>query len=108
MDRTKPFDPVKSKRPFPGFNCLARVNNKTNKTEYWWAGDTSAVQEPVFIPRSPDAPEGDGYVLFMCNRFETNLSDLIILDTNNWQEPAAIINLPFRIRSGYLKHLCVC
>jgi carotenoid cleavage dioxygenase-like enzyme len=102
MDHTKPFDPVKARRPFPGFNSLARVNNKTKTTECWWSGSTSAVQEPVFIPRSKDAPEGDGYVLFLCNRYETNLTDLVILDTAHWHEPTCVINLPIRLRSGYV------
>lgn len=99
---TKPFDAVKSKRPFPGFNTIARINHKTKTTEHYWPGDCAGVQEPVFIPRTPDAPEGDGYVIFLCNRFDTNLTDLIILDTAKWQEPQAIINLPIRLRSGYL------
>lgn len=100
MDMSKPFDPEKAKQPFPGFNSIARVNNKTKTTEYWWSGPTSGVQEPVFIPRSHDAPEGDGYVLFLCNRYEQSLTDLVILDTQHWQEPTAIINLPIRLRSG--------
>ena len=102
MDHSKPFDPVRAKRPFPGFNSIARVNNKTKQVEYWWSGDTSACQEPVFIPRSPEAPEGDGYVLLLVNRYETNLTDLVILDTQHWQEPTCIINLPIRLRSGYV------
>jgi carotenoid cleavage dioxygenase-like enzyme len=100
MNHKMPFDPVKSKRPIAGFNCIARINNKTKEVEHWWPGETSGVQEPVFIPRSKDAPEGDGYVLFLCNRYETNLTDLVILDTEHWQEPAAIINLPIRLRNG--------
>jgi len=30
------------------------------------------------------------------------LTDLVILDRARWQEPAAIINLPIRLRSGYV------
>jgi Lignostilbene-alpha,beta-dioxygenase and related enzymes len=38
------------------------------------------VQEPVFVPRSPDAPEGDGWVLFLVNFNAENRAELRVID----------------------------
>ncbi|KAH8920879.1 putative lignostilbene dioxygenase [Atractiella rhizophila] len=76
MNMKLPYDRVKARgRPFPGFNCIVRVNNKTGEAQHWWPGDAAGVGEPNFIPRSPDAPEGDGFVICLVNRFDTHLSD---------------------------------
>ena len=31
--------------------------------------DNAAAQEPLFVPKSPDSPEGDGYILTVVDRF---------------------------------------
>ena len=101
-DVSKPYDQAKSHgRPFMGFNSVGRMNNKTKTTDYWWAGPAASVGEPCFIPRSSDSPEGDGFVVALVNRFDTNLSDLVILDTKNFQEEIAMVHLPFRVRAGF-------
>jgi carotenoid cleavage dioxygenase len=52
-------------------------------------------QEPVFVPRAPGAPEGDGYLLAVVTRPD-NRSDLIILDAMDVQAPPlATVRLPF-------------
>ena len=33
-------------------------------------------QEPVFVPRTPDAAEGDGYIIAVVNRVRENLAEL--------------------------------
>ena len=53
-------------------------------------------QEPIFVPRSPDAPEGDGFVLCVVNRHAQNVADLVILDAMKMDGPAlATVRLPF-------------
>lgn len=53
-------------------------------------------QEPVFVPRSPDAPEGDGYLLCVVNRHAENRADLVIVDTMDMTgPPVATVRLPF-------------
>jgi carotenoid cleavage dioxygenase-like enzyme len=83
---------------FPSLNCLAMVNTRTGATKYWnpqedYPGEQFAVQEPVFIPRSSDAPEGDGWVMAMVERLERRSCFLVLLDTRNFEVPIAIINL---------------
>jgi carotenoid cleavage dioxygenase len=36
----------------------------------------------------------------LVNRYETMTSDIVILDTQNWQKPVAEIKLPVRLRAG--------
>ena len=61
-------------------------------------------QEPVFVPRSPDAPEGDGFLLSVVTR-PGNRSDLIILDAMKMEaEPLATVRLPFS--QPWLFHGC--
>ena len=59
-------------------------------------------QEGVFVPRSPDAPEGDGYILTVVNRVQANLAELLILDTKDWEgEPVARVKLPFNLPMSF-------
>ncbi len=56
----------------------------------------AASQEPVFVPRTPDAPEGDGYLLVAVDRLAEKRMDLVILDGNDVSRPPlATIKLPF-------------
>lgn len=60
------------------------------------------VSEPVFVPRSEDATEGDGYLLATVYRAASNRSDLVILDTDDIRgEPIAIAELQHRIPHGF-------
>jgi len=55
-----------------------------------------ATQEPVFVPRSADAAEGDGWLLCLCTRPEENRADLLIIDAMNMAGlPVATVRLPF-------------
>jgi len=53
-------------------------------------------QEPVFVPRHPDSPEGDGFLLCLFNKFQDNTAELLILDAMNLAGAAlARVQLPF-------------
>jgi carotenoid cleavage dioxygenase-like enzyme len=90
-------------------NPVGLVDNVERKCVRWWAGEMSAVGEPVFIPRTPDAEEGDGYVMCMVSRFLEHHAELVVLDLADFHksqengddiEPVPRIVLPFRLRSG--------
>jgi len=83
------------------FNTLAHVDHATGKTDTYFVGPTSGFQEPVFIPRSANAPEGDGYLAALANRYDEMRSDLVILDAMRLADgPVATVRLPLRLRAG--------
>jgi carotenoid cleavage dioxygenase-like enzyme len=64
--------------------------------------DNAAAQEPLFVPRSADAPEGDGFILTAVDRFVDKRTDLLILDGNDVSRPAlATIKLPFALPMAF-------
>lgn len=74
---------------------LARLDWETGKLTKHHLTD-GASGEPIFVPRSPDAPEGDGFLIGVVSRHGQNRADLVILDTANLAgEPLAIARLPF-------------
>ncbi|EOD45259.1 putative lignostilbene dioxygenase protein [Neofusicoccum parvum UCRNP2] len=83
------------------YNSVARCDVNTGKYVHWCAGPDTALHEVAFCPRSPDAPEADGWVITVANRRDIKLTSIFILDTAKIQEgPIAIIELPFRLRAG--------
>src|SRR5690606_16983403 len=82
-------------------NCLFLKDLETGDEQHWWCGPGSSVQEPCFIPRSPDAPEGDGWIVQVCNRLAEHRSDLLIFDALDIEKgPLATVNIPIRLRFG--------
>jgi len=89
-DMTGPFDTI-----------LVR-NFKTGSSQCWTPGQGQFIQEPVFVPRSPDAAQGDGWLLTLTYNAADNLSDLVILDARNVTAgPVARAKLPTRVPYGF-------
>lgn len=85
----------------PAFNTVARVDFDTGRISRYALDVHSTAQEPVFVPRAPDAPEGDGYLLLLVNRYDTMLNDLLLFDAQDLEAgPIATIKLPIRLRNG--------
>lgn len=101
-DPTKPYNADKA-GPVMGFffNTLLTMDMTTGKADSWFAGDTSSTQEPVFAPKSPTSPEGEGYVMCVVNRRAEHRSDLVILDAQRMHEgPVATVKIPVRLKYG--------
>ncbi len=82
-------------------NCLCLIDHQTGAEQHWWCGPVSSLQEPCFIPRSKDAPEGDGWIVQVCNRLEEHRSDLLLFDALDIAKgPIATIQVPIRLRFG--------
>lgn len=88
-----------SKNIFHGLNALAMHRRSTGETKFFYAGNESLVQEPTFIPRSDTAPEADGWVIAMVERRDANRSDLVVIDTRDFEKPIAIVQLPFHVKA---------
>ena len=85
-----------------GFDAIAHVDLQTGKRAMceFAAGDSPG--EPVFVPRSADAAEGDGWVVGVVYRGETDTSDFVVLDAQNIAAgPIAVATMPRRIPFGF-------
>lgn len=100
MDMSRPYNFEKlGPPPFQFFNMLSHIDVTTGVAQRWWADDQTCFQEPVFVPKSPDAPEGVGYVMALANRLLDQATDLVILDAERMHEgPIATVHLPVRLR----------
>lgn len=88
--------------PFAGvLNALTHFDLATGEEQSWWCGPDGSLQEPCFIPRSADAPEGDGWMVALVDNHVTNYSDLCIFDALAVAKgPVARAKLPIRLRQG--------
>jgi len=85
-----------------GESGIARFDHRTGTMDLWSPGVGDGVQEPQFVPRSPDAPEGDGWLLVLVSRVGKARSDLAVLDATNLAAgPVALLKLPVRVRSTF-------
>ena len=98
-DREKPFDGPGGRASGLIMNSIAHIDFNTSRQTVWWAGPQTIVQEPCFIPRSANAPEGDGHLVAVLDDVVTNYSDLAIFDAQRITDgPFARAKLPFRLR----------
>jgi carotenoid cleavage dioxygenase len=99
-------------RPYKSGYCIVRaqdgssgtghVNLETGDLQIWKPGPGDTVQEAQFVPRSPDSPEGDGWLLVPVCRVSQVRSDLAILDAQDLEAgPVALLKLPVRVRATF-------
>jgi carotenoid cleavage dioxygenase len=82
-------------------NCLFLKDLATGAEQHWWCGPVSSLQEPCFVPRHKTSPEGDGWIVQLCNRLEEHRTDLLIFDALEIEKgPIATIQVPVRMRFG--------
>ena len=85
-----------------GFDALAHVDLQSGKRTMcqFAAGDSPG--EPVFVPRSADAAEGDGWVVALVYRGETDSSDFVVFDAQHLAAgPIATASMPRRVPYGF-------
>ena len=86
----------------PPFTCLGHYDEAADKLKFYYAGPDSAPEEPCFVPKSADAPEGEGWLLSMVGRRAENRTDCVILDAARIdQGPVATIRFPCRVHEGF-------
>ncbi len=86
-------------------NTVVRRNVRTGAEEEYLVDEDRHVTvfEGTFAPRSPDAPEGDGFFLVPVCRFAERTSEFLIFDTRGFSDgPITRIALPFQI--GWSPH----
>jgi len=87
---------------FGFFDALLSADLATGTRMRYRPGRGGLLMEPVFAPARDDAPEGEGYILTLIYRPDTNTSDLLILDAMDISRgPLATVKLPTRIPFGF-------
>jgi carotenoid cleavage dioxygenase len=82
--------------------AIARIDHETGEASMYHAGPQAAVSEPVFVPRSAHADEGDGYLLTLVFDEERNASHLDVLDAGGLERgPLARVRLDHRVPLGF-------
>ncbi len=85
-----------------GFNGIGRRDHQRGHTDIYDVGAGCATNEPIFVPASDAAAEGEGYLL--ANVYDANrqASHLVILDAENVQDgPLATAYLDHRVPYGF-------
>ncbi|MDO8289091.1 MAG: carotenoid oxygenase family protein [Parvibaculum sp.] len=84
------------------FDTIVHANMKTGKRHEYRPGAGKYVMEPVFVPRKENAGEGDGWIVSLQYDQRRNLSDFIVLDTDDiTRGPIARVELPTRVPFGF-------
>jgi len=85
-----------------GFNSVVHHDLKTGSATRFDLPEGDYTGEPVFVPRSESAGEGEGYVVSLLYRGAENRSDLAVFDAENLSDgPLALANLPHRVPFGF-------
>lgn len=85
-----------------GFGAVVRYDLTSGARTLHDFGAGNVVSEPVFVPRAPDAPEGDGWLLVVVYRGDERRSDLAVLDAGALDAaPVAVARLPHRVPAGF-------
>lgn len=86
----------------PQRSSIGHVDLETGVTSVWDAGPGKVVQEPSFIPRHPDAPEGDGWIATAATDTATLLTELVLLEATAIEKgPVATIRTPVHMKPAY-------
>lgn len=84
------------------FDGLSHIDHVTGRVVRHVLPPGDAISEPVFVPRSAGAAEGDGWLLAVTWRAAENRSDLLIYDTGDIAKgPVATAHLPVRVPFGF-------
>jgi carotenoid cleavage dioxygenase-like enzyme len=86
------------------YNCVARYDHQNGTAETYSFGDreTTFSSEAIFVPKSEDAAEGEGYLLAVVTDMPSQRSALNILDAQNvGAGPLATAQLEHRLPIGF-------
>jgi carotenoid cleavage dioxygenase len=84
------------------FEALLKHDLRERRTERHEEGPNRLFMEPVFVPRTPDAAEDDGWVLAYTYDTDTDRSGVVILNAQDFTAPPiAVIDLPTRVPFGF-------
>jgi carotenoid cleavage dioxygenase len=81
---------------------LVKHDLVAGSSEFHAFGPGNGAAEGVFVPRSADAAEDDGWVMALVYDADRGASDLVVLDAQDFSgEPVARVHLPVRVPFGF-------
>lgn len=83
------------------YNVIGHYDHETRREDRYSCGQ-SLVSEPIFVPASAGASEGEGHVLAVATSFETRTSSLLIFSALDIAAgPVAKVHLSHRVPAGF-------
>ena len=95
--------------PVPGAaNAISRLDFETGEVSSFYVGEGGMSLEPIFVPRSKDAPQDDGFLAGYVLRESLGRAEFMIFDAGKIEEgPVATVEIPypmsFRIHANWLR-----
>ncbi|HUO91783.1 MAG TPA: carotenoid oxygenase family protein [Rhizomicrobium sp.] len=84
------------------FDAIAHIDLSTGRRSQFLLPPGDVTSEPVFVARSHEAAEGDGWLLAVVYRARENTSDLLVLNAQAVEKgPVATAKLPRRVPFGF-------
>jgi carotenoid cleavage dioxygenase len=84
------------------FGGLLKHDLETGETLHRDDGAHKQYQEAVFVPRSEDSAEDDGWIMSYCHDAERNSAEVVILHAQDFLgDPVATIDLATRVPFGF-------
>jgi carotenoid cleavage dioxygenase len=81
---------------------IAHIDLATGKRSVWSLPPGDAISEPVFVPRSAGADEGDGWLVAVAYRAQEDRSDMVVLEAQDVAAgPIATAEMPRRVPFGF-------
>ncbi len=86
----------------PEFTAIRKYDLERASSVTRAFGPGNGAGEPLFVPRSPDADEDDGWVIALVYDKARNASDFYVLDAHDISaDPVASVRLPHRVPYGF-------
>jgi carotenoid cleavage dioxygenase len=83
-------------------SAIAHLDLESGRRQVYELGGGDLTSEPVFVPRSADAPEGDGWLTAVVWRAAENRSDLLVFEALDVAKgPIGIAEMPRRVPFGF-------
>ncbi|MGI4816025.1 MAG: carotenoid oxygenase family protein [Janthinobacterium lividum] len=84
------------------FRLIVHVDHTLSAPDVYTLPLGDATSEPVFVPRDPGAPEGEGWLLAVVYRGDEDRSDVLVFDALRVAKgPLATVALPHRVPNGF-------
>jgi carotenoid cleavage dioxygenase len=84
------------------FDAIAHIDLTTGQRTAYELPEGDAVGEPIFVPRTADAAEGDGWLLTVAYRGATDHGELMVFEAGDIAAgPIATAEVPRRVPFGF-------